>query len=1032
MKQLLHITCLIALTCGMALGQRTFEEKSARSTVPTKPGLPYMDIDGRTATSPSPSPYKGIAGAIKLKIAANKHPDVRVLARDEAGLPIFLETKPAASKNIPSDPGASAILFLQDIHDMIGIDDPEAEFQIRSVDEGTVRLSQQWNGVPVWGSDIAVNFTQNGQVIFSGRYKASNTMPPTQANVAEQVAIDAALEEVGKHTPVRYLRPIERKLLQYPEHKAELIVYKGEETNNEARLLYYLDMRPNFMARWAVFVDAKDGKVVFAYDHTCTVGPVGGSGRDLKNVSRNFGVFEANTNQYMMVDASRQMYTGSQTQVPDLGDGIIITADMNNSSLSSPNYRDVTSNSRTSWSTVAVSAHFNAITSYEYFRTTHSRNSINGGGGDIVSFINVADDDGGGLDNAFWNGQAIFYGGGRTVFQPLARGLDVAAHEMSHGVVQETANLEYKNESGALNESFADIFGAMVDRDDWKIGEDVMRNGGSLRDMQNPHNGAAQNDFNAGWQPEKYSERYTGSQDNGGVHINSGIPNRAFYLFATANGVDRAKAEKVFYKALSRYLTRSSRFIDLRLAVVRAAEENHGANSTEVNAAKAAFDQVEIFDPNGGGGGGGGGGGQTPTPPPGNLTPNPGPEFLISTDVNLQDANTLYVSDVNGSQNSFSPLTTLDHFHKVSVTDDGSRAVIVGSDGHMYTIDNPTTASPQINRLSVNPVWENAVISKDGRRLAAFQTSVDTSIYVYDLDSNPIRGARYRLYNPTYTQGVSFSGMLYADAMEFDYSGENLAFDAFNRIRNVSGPDLTFWTIGFLKVWDNGANNFGEGTIDLLVGQLDPGENIGEPAFSKNSPHIMAFDYFTDEPINPGDGGYYMLGMNLNSDTINIMRNQDKLTVPNYSRLDDRIVFNAIDGNGNDILAVFGVGSNKISAATNASGLIGAAKWGVHVATGSRSLEPVSNGPLMGDIPFQMYPNPASEAVTCRFSLETGAEAELEIVDMTGRNVRALEPRRFAAGEQQLRVSVRNLPSGTYALHLRLGSDVVVRKLVVQ
>jgi bacillolysin len=146
--------------------------------------------------------------------------------------------------------------------------------------------------------------------------------------------------------------------------------------------------------------------------------------------------------------------------------------------------------------------------------------------------INVADEDGSSMGNAFWNGQAMFYGNGDGAFQPLARGLDVAGHEMTHGVVQSTANLDYEGESGALNESFADVFGSMIDRDDWKIGEDVVKTSafpsGALRSLEDPHNGASTNNFNAGWQPRHYDERYKGTEDNGGVHINSGIPTGHF------------------------------------------------------------------------------------------------------------------------------------------------------------------------------------------------------------------------------------------------------------------------------------------------------------------------------------------------------------------------------------------------------------------------------------------------------------------------------------------------------------------------
>ena len=120
---------------------------------------------------------------------------------------------------------------------------------------------------------------------------------------------------------------------------------------------------------------------------------------------------------------------------------------------------------------------------------------------------------------------------------------------MSHGVIEKSANLRYEGESGALSESFADIFGVMMDRDDWTIGEQVVNTdvfpSGNLRSMEDPKQGGAQG------QPRHVSEQYLGSDDNGGVHINSGICNYAFFLFATAVGKD--VAEKVYYRALTNY-----------------------------------------------------------------------------------------------------------------------------------------------------------------------------------------------------------------------------------------------------------------------------------------------------------------------------------------------------------------------------------------------------------------------------------------------------------------------------------------------
>src|SRR5262249_1370417 len=136
-------------------------------------------------------------------------------------------------------------------------------------------------------------------------------------------------------------------------------------------------------------------------------------------------------------------------------------------------------------------------------------------------------------NNAFWNGSSMTYGDGDgTAFSPLVT-LDIAGHEMTHGVTERTANLTYAGEPGALNESAADVFGALVERrtrgesgNTWKIGEDAYTPGtagDALRYMNNTHRGG---------QPDHYSERYTGSADNGGVHTNSGIGNFAFYCLA--------------------------------------------------------------------------------------------------------------------------------------------------------------------------------------------------------------------------------------------------------------------------------------------------------------------------------------------------------------------------------------------------------------------------------------------------------------------------------------------------------------------
>ncbi|RXK17147.1 M4 family metallopeptidase, partial [Macrococcus sp. DPC7161] len=140
--------------------------------------------------------------------------------------------------------------------------------------------------------------------------------------------------------------------------------------------------------------------------------------------------------------------------------------------------------------------------------------------------------------------------GDDVTFRPLAGGKDVVAHEITHGVTQETANLKYQGQSGALNESISDVFAYFIDNDDATIGEDVYtpnKAGDALRSMSNP------NLYN---QPATMSQYVNTTSDNGGVHTNSGIPNKIAYDTISQLGQD--KAEKIYYRALSQYLTVNS------------------------------------------------------------------------------------------------------------------------------------------------------------------------------------------------------------------------------------------------------------------------------------------------------------------------------------------------------------------------------------------------------------------------------------------------------------------------------------------
>ena len=202
---------------------------------------------------------------------------------------------------------------------------------------------------------------------------------------------------------------------------------------------------------------------------------------------------------------------------------------------------------------------------------------------------------------------------GQNVVQ-LAGALDVAAHELTHGVTSSSSNLIYLNESGALNEAFSDIMSTAVEfyfqtpgtgrgQADYLLGEDVFRafRPGSVNGVRSHENPRAYN------QPDHYSIRFTGPEDNGGVHINSGIPNHVFYLAIeggtnrtsglTVQGVgaaNREQIEKVFYRAFVFLLPANATFSTARAATIQAARDLYGATSAPATAITQAWTAVGV------------------------------------------------------------------------------------------------------------------------------------------------------------------------------------------------------------------------------------------------------------------------------------------------------------------------------------------------------------------------------------------------------------------------------------------------------
>jgi Zn-dependent metalloprotease len=252
---------------------------------------------------------------------------------------------------------------------------------------------------------------------------------------------------------------------------------------------------------------------------------------------------------------------------------------------------------------VAKAAYDNSGRTYDFYKASFGRDSFDGAGATIHSTVHFSKN----YVNAFWDGQQMVYGDGDGYYAgPFAQDMDVVVHELTHAVTQYEANLVYQSQSGALNEAMSDIMAAAADAytnglsdKTWLLAEDCWTPGkadDAMRYMANPTADGQSYDY--------YPERYTGSQDNGGVHLNSGIANLAFYLLSQGGTHPRGKttvevpalgiekAGQIFYRALTNYLTSTATFQDARQATAQAAADLYGAEAA--TATHAAWEAVGV------------------------------------------------------------------------------------------------------------------------------------------------------------------------------------------------------------------------------------------------------------------------------------------------------------------------------------------------------------------------------------------------------------------------------------------------------
>ena len=454
------------------------------------------------------------------------------------------------------------------------------------------KMQQYFNGVKVEFATVTLS-SKNGMVqTLNSFYSPIADDFSVTASITGPQALNSAMAHVGA-TKYMWQNASEAALADYQKPTGELVIFPAMKNISETnRLAYKFDIYATApLYRADVYIDAKTGQFIFENKRIHHAN-VPATGTSLYNGTVSFTADNA-SGPYRL----RQTADGNGIQ----------TFDMNNGT----NYNnavDVTSSSTSFTSNpTGVQAHFGAERTHKYFSQKHGRNSYNNAGAIIKSYVSYSSN----YVNAFWDGSRMTYGDGDGVnYGPLVS-LDICGHEIAHGVTEYSANLVYSYQSGALNESFSDIFGESIEKfasgtNDWLMGDDI---GAALRSMSNP---------NAYGDPDTYlgTNWYSGSGDNGGVHINSGVQNFWFYILTVGKsgtndlgnsynvtGIGMDKAAAIAYRNLTVYLNSNSQYSDARNGAIQAARDLYGADSPEEIANTNAWYAVGVGAPYGGGGG---------------------------------------------------------------------------------------------------------------------------------------------------------------------------------------------------------------------------------------------------------------------------------------------------------------------------------------------------------------------------------------------------------------------------------------------
>ena len=854
----------------------------------------------QTAAPYTPSPPLTPEQSHALSALETRCPgEVSVVLRPLAGTPRQIKGAVLQSAQAGSDPPlTTARTFLRTNCDLLRLEDPNAELVLvrRHTDElgrTHLRFRQQYQGVPVWPADILVHLNPAGHVdVMNGAFV------PTPKELSTTPLLDEA-------TAVEYARTGLTDGAEAEVTASELIIYAPGDT--PPRLAWKLKLTIGLTAQWVVVIDAVNGDELTAYNQVMHQS-YSDIGVDLFGMPQQLNVWWQD-DFFWMIDTSKNMFDPAAQGLHGwIQRGAIWVRDAQNQEIlidAPVVYRDPSSQGdRSSFPPDAVSAAYNLSETYDYYSERHGRKSFDEDvdddgvkdGASIHAIVRYGEN----YKNAFWipGSNLIVFGDGR----PFAGALDIVGHELTHGVIEHSANLLYQDQPGALNEAFADIFGEMIEAKkkeeeegegppDWITGRDLAlpASGGGgpdlgrpVRNLKNPE--AFLTHFGRPY-PKKMSDFFHIQEDNGGVHINSTIIGHAFYLLA--EGLDGAiglrAAERIFYRALTFHLVQNSQFIDARLACIQAAEvlsEMYPELYPDDAAQKVAeaFDAVEIFGP-----------GSTPDPP--DIPPVRGPDatLFVYRDVLGQFRLGRRETDLGDGEQGVQLVEDIVVRARPSVSRDGGLAVFVNAENDLCVIATDGNREECIEFSSAATSYDtvaSVALSPDGQLLGV--------VFPDDLDNpadtisviNLVTGVARTFLLPAFSYaGPAIDALPYASTMNFTADGQWLIYDALSTV-TVSGDEDNLLQRGQWSLY----------TLHLQTGRGFPlipprrGFHIAFPALGQTSDNFLTFDEF-DETRNQSTVYTAKLSDGIVRDKKWIATVEGGFGVPGYTGNDTALVY---------------------------------------------------------------------------------------------------------------------------------------------